>query len=75
MHSGKTGLAASQVETLTKLVRTVHNGRESVWVLYKMLILFYKRRLSVCDLYAFSSVGASLGITSDGFFQLEELPG
>lgn len=51
VHSGKTGLGGSQVETWIKLVETECDGWENVRVLYKMLMSFYKRKLSLCDLY------------------------
>lgn len=36
---------------------------------------FTGKIVSVCVIYVtFSYIGASLGITSDGFFELEELP-
>ena len=68
-------MAASQVETLTEFVKTESVMAEKVFGSYIKCCDYFTRENSICVTYiAFSYIGASLGITSDGFFQLEELP-
>ena len=66
-------MAASQVSTVENLSEQ-HDGWESVGACINSWD-YFARQSPVCVIdIAFSYTGASLGITSDGFFQLEELP-